>query len=98
MGLFTWLRTAYSEPSGSGSSTRIHIGMILAFILGIGISFGHATLQKQYTINEFEILLSTLGSFFVTTAGPVYGLNRLADWAKNRDNNKLGDNNNNVGN
>jgi len=89
MGTFsTWLKSVYSEPDGSGSSTRIHVSAIIAFILGIGISFATATHYKVFTIDQFNSFLSSASLFIVSTCGPLYGMNKVSDWAKNRDNNK----------
>jgi hypothetical protein len=46
----TWLRSVYSEPDGSGSSTRIHITALIAFVLGVGISFAVLVHNKVITI------------------------------------------------
>lgn len=87
MAFFTWLKSVYSEPDGSGSSTRLHISALIAFILGVGISFGVATHHKKFTIEEFDNFLTTSSTFIVTTCGPLYAANKVADWAKNKDNN-----------
>lgn len=83
---WTWVRSIWSEPDGSGSSTRIHITMLVAFILGVGISFGIATHQKRITVEQFNNFLNSGATFIVTTCGPLYGANKAADWLKNKDN------------
>jgi hypothetical protein len=84
----TWIKSIWSEPDGSGSSTRIHITALIAFVLGVGISFGIATHQKKFSIEQFNSFLASASAFIVSTCGPLYGANKLADWAKNKDNNK----------
>ena len=83
----SWIKSIWSEPDGSGSSTRIHMTAIVAFILGIGISFGVATHCKKITIEEFNNFLSASGAFIVTTCGPLYGVNKVSDYLKNKDKN-----------
>ena len=77
-----WLKSIWSEPNGNGSSTRIHVTALVCFILGIGISFGIATHKKRITIEEFDNFLSAGATFLVTTCGPLYGMNKAADWLK----------------
>jgi hypothetical protein len=86
----TWVRSIWSEPDGSGSSTRVHLTMITAFILGVGISFGVATHQKKITIDQFNQFLNAGGTFLVTTCGPLYAANKAADWLKNKPNGPQG--------
>ena len=81
-----WTKSIWSEPDGSGSSTRIHMTMLIAFILGIGISFGVATHQKRVSIEQFNNFLSAGATFIVTTCGPLYGANKVADYLKNKNN------------
>ena len=84
--LGTWIKSIWSEPDGTGSSTRIHITMLIAFILGVGIAFGIATHQKRITVEQFNNFLNAGSTFLVTTCGPLYGANKAADWLKSRDN------------
>lgn len=83
-----WIKSIWSEPDGSGSSTRVHITALIAFILGVGISFGIATHKNKFTMDQFDSFLVTAGTFIVTTCGPLYGMNKANDWLKNKDNNK----------
>ena len=85
---FSWLRSVYSEPDGSGSSTRVHIGMIFAFILGVGTAFAVSTYKSKMTIDQFNSFLGSAGNFILVTGGPLYGANKLADWAKNKNQNQ----------
>ena len=84
-GIGAWIRSIYSEPNGNGSSTRIHITALIAFILGIGIAFGIATHHKRFTMEEFNSFLQTGSTFLVTTCGPLYGMNKLSDWGKDKN-------------
>jgi hypothetical protein len=85
-----WLKSIWSEPDGSGSSTRVHMTMLIAFILGIGISFGVATHQKRVTIEQFNNFLNAGATFIVTTCGPLYAANKAADYLKNKNPNQPG--------
>jgi len=84
--LFAWLKSVYSEPSGNGSSTRILLGMIVAFILGIGVSFAISTNHGKFSMDQFCHYLETSGNFILTTGGPLYGINKAADAYKNKGN------------
>lgn len=83
----TWTKSIWSEPDGTGSSTRIHITAITTFILGIGLSFGVATHQKKITVEQFDSFLSSAATFLVTTCGPLYGINKAVDYLNNKSGN-----------
>lgn len=83
---FSFLKSVYSEPDGTGSSTRLHITAILFFVLGVGSVFGAQVLKKNITIEQFNQFLNSGGEFVLTTGGPLYTANKAADWLKNRDN------------
>ena len=59
--------------------------MLIAFILGVGISFGVATHQKRVTIEQFNNFLNAGATFIVTTCGPLYAANKAADYLKNKN-------------
>jgi hypothetical protein len=80
-----WLRSIWSEPDGTGSSTRVHMTALIAFIIGVGLSFGIATHQKRFSIEQFNNFLSAGSTFLVTTCGPLYGANKVADYLKNKN-------------
>ena len=86
--ILSWIRSVYSESDGSGSSTRVHIGVILAFVIGVGVSFGVAANQKKITIDQFNSFLNTAGAFIVTTAGTLYGVNQIGNQVGNYINTK----------
>jgi len=81
---FSWLRSVYSESDGSGSSTRLHIAAVLAFILGCGVSFCVSVHQKVITIEQFDAFLGVAGTFIMTVAGVLYGLNKTSEYLNNR--------------
>ena len=85
--VLTWTKSIWSEPDGSGSSTRVHMTMLIAFILGVGISFGIATHQKRVSIEQFNNFLAAGATFIVTTCGPLYGANKVADFLKTKSTN-----------
>jgi hypothetical protein len=80
-----WIRSIWSEPDGTGSSTRVHMTALIAFIIGVGLSFGIATHQKKVSIEQFNNFLSAGSTFLVTTCGPLYGANKVADYLKNKN-------------
>lgn len=82
-----WVKSIWSEPNGNGSSTRVHMTMLIAFVLVVGISFGIATHLKRITIEQFDNFLTAGSTFIVTTCGPLYAANKASDWLKNKDNN-----------
>ena len=84
--LFGWLKTAYSEPNGNGSSTRIHIGVLTFFTVGVGCGFAWLVHRQRLAISEFDAFLGAASAFLIATAGPLYATNKISDWAKNRDN------------
>lgn len=86
--LFQWLRSTYSESDGAGSSTRLHIGLLTVFVITVGVSFTHLVHLKVITMEQFNAFLGAGATFLVTTAGPLYGINKLADWASTKAENK----------
>jgi len=83
---FSWLKSAYSESDGNGSSTRLHMSALIAFVIGVGIAFGVATHEKKFTIEQFDGFLGAGGAFIVTTCGPLYGLNKASDVLNKKNN------------
>ena len=53
-----WLRSVYSEPDGTGSSTRLVISALVAFAIVAGLSFAYLVHIKTITI-EHKLQLST---------------------------------------
>lgn len=82
-----WVKSVYSERDGSGSSTRVHIGLILGFIITVGLSFATAVHIHKITIEQFDKFLETAGAFILTTGGPMYGINQVGNWAQKREDN-----------
>ena len=78
-----FLKSVFSESDGSGSASRVMIGMIVSFILGIGIAFSTLVCSHKITIEQFNDFLNKGGSFILTTCGPLYGINKAADAYKN---------------
>jgi hypothetical protein len=82
---FKWVKSIWSEPDGTGSSTRILMAALIAFVLGVGISFGISTNKGRMTPEQFNNFLGSSGTFIVTTCGPLYAANKAADWLKKKD-------------
>jgi hypothetical protein len=82
-----FFKSVFSEPDGSGSTSRVMIGLLTAFILGVGISFSVLVCNKHITVEQFEGFLSNSSTFLLTTCGPLYGINKAADVMKGRGNN-----------
>jgi hypothetical protein len=83
----TWLKGAYSEPGGQGSSTRLHITALIAFVLSVGAGFAVLVHKHSITIEQFDGFLTSASVFLTSTCGSLYGLNKAADWAKNHNDN-----------
>jgi predicted membrane protein len=75
----------FSSWAGTGSSTRVHMTALIAFVIGAGVVFGIATHQKKFSIEQFDSFLSSGSAFIVTTCGPLYGANKVADYLKNKN-------------
>jgi hypothetical protein len=82
----TWLKGVYSEPGGQGSSTRLHISLLIAFVLGVGIGFSVLVHKHSISIEQFNGFLTAGSVFLTSTCGSLYGLNKAADWAKSKGN------------
>jgi hypothetical protein len=80
----SWVKSVYSESDGTGSSTRIHISLLIVFVLAVGASFGVLVHRKSITIAEFNSFLGAAATFLTATCGPLYGVNKLADWANKK--------------
>jgi hypothetical protein len=72
-----FIKSVFSEPDGSGSSVRVVMGLVVAFILGIGVTFGVLVWRKTITIEQFDNFLTTGGEFILTVSGPLYGANQI---------------------
>ena len=86
--LFLWLKSVYSESSGNGSATRVHIGLIVGFVIAVGLSFATAVHLHKLTIDQFNSYLNTAGQFVVVTGGPLYAANQAGNWLQKREDNK----------
>ena len=83
----TWLKSIWSEPDGTGSSTRIHCSALIAFVIACGISLAVLVHRRVITVEQFDGFLGAAATFTSVTAGPLYGLNKLSDWAKSKQQN-----------
>ena len=92
-----WVLSIWSEANGNGSTTRILITAIFAFILGVGATFAVSTYQKKIGMSDFCNFLGSAGTFLVTTSGPLYLMNTAKDVLKNRDNKDSKEPNNQPG-
>jgi hypothetical protein len=81
---FTWLRSVYSESDGSGSSTRIHMTLLILFVLGVGVSFAVSVHHKLITLEQFDSFLTSGATFIVTTCGALYGINKVSEYANSK--------------
>lgn len=73
---FAFVKSVFSESDGTGSSTRVFIGLILSFLVGCGVSFCVSVHYKALTMTEFNSYLSTAQTFLVTVVPLMYALNR----------------------
>lgn len=79
-----WLRSVYSESDGSGSSTRVHMAAVIAFVLGVGVSYCLSVHHKLITIEQFDAFLTAGATFIVTICGALYGINKVSSWAEGK--------------
>ena len=79
-----FIKSAFSEPDGTASSARVMIGMLVCFVLGVGISFCIATHLHKITVNDFNNYLTAAGTFLASSCGPLYLINKGADVFKNK--------------
>lgn len=81
----TWLKSVYSEADGTGSSTRVHIAVLIAFIVAVGSSFGVLVHRHTITMEQFDGFLSSGATFITVTCGTLYGVNKVGSWAEKKD-------------
>lgn len=82
LGKIGFIRSVFSEPDGSGSSSRICIAGIVIFILGAGTSLAFK-IHTPITVAEMNSFLVAAGEFIATTCGPLYLINKGSEAAKN---------------
>jgi hypothetical protein len=58
---------------------------LITFVLSVGISFGVLVHRHTINIEQFDQFLGAGATFLVATCGPLYGANKLADWAKTKN-------------
>jgi hypothetical protein len=80
-----WLRSVYSEADGTGSSTRVHVGILVLFVVVVGSIFEHLVSHKVMTSDQFDAFLVSAGTFLATSCGVLYGSNKLADVFKKKE-------------
>lgn len=86
----TFIKSIFSEPDGNGSSSRVLIAIIVAFILGVGVSFATLVHGHKLTPDQFNSFLQQGSNFILTTCGPLYGINKITDVIKNKSGNDQG--------
>jgi hypothetical protein len=52
--------------------------------LGVGISFAFSVHHRLITIDQFDAFLTSASIFITSTCGSLYGMNKLADYAKTK--------------
>ena len=82
-----FLKSVFSEPDGTGSCSRILMTAIVGFVLGAGTTLVYK-IHQPVTVTDLCTFLGTAGTFILSTAGPLYGMNKLADVMKNNSDNK----------
>jgi hypothetical protein len=80
--VFSFLKSAYSESTGEASSTRLHIGLIVGFVLATGTSLGVLVLLHRITVDDLCKWMQAAAVFLPASTGSLYGLNVL----KNKQN------------
>jgi hypothetical protein len=64
--------------------SRIHISLLIGFVLAAGVSFGVLVHRHTISVEQFDGFLGSAATFITTTCGPLHGVNKLSDWAKAR--------------
>jgi hypothetical protein len=72
---FDFFRSAFSEPDGTGSSTRLIIACLVSFVVGSGVSMV-THIHGPISVQDFNSFLSSAGVFLATTCGPLYLINK----------------------
>ena len=80
----SFLKSIFSEPDGTGSSTRITMLAIICFILGIGSTLAFK-MHDHISVGDMNSFLSSSGNFILTTCGPLYAINKGSDAIKNKN-------------
>jgi hypothetical protein len=78
-----WLPSFLSEPDGTGSSTRLYIGLVVAFVVGAGTALV-CKIHQPITVADLNSFLTAAGTFVAVICAPLYGLNKLANVTNNR--------------
>lgn len=86
--VFTWLKSAYSESTGEGSSTRLHIGLIVGFTLSLGTSLGVLVLMHHLTVDDLCKWMNAAATFLTASCGSLYGINATKDFLKSKNGNQ----------
>ena len=81
---FKWVGSIWSEDDGRGSSTRVNISVLIAFVVGVGTGFSVLVHKQHLTVDQFNAFLGAGATFLVTVTGALYGINKLADYANNK--------------
>lgn len=82
-GLGKFTKSVFSEPDGSGSTSRILMACIVSFIIGSGITFV-THIHGPIVLADFDAFLSSAGVFIATTCAPLYAINKSSDAYKNQ--------------
>lgn len=85
--LLSFFKSVYSD-NGVGSSTRVHIGILVTFVVAVGLSFAAAVHLHKVTIEQFNSFLASGATFLTTTCGSLYGANQIGSWLSKREDNK----------
>lgn len=73
-----FVRSVFSEPDGTGSTSRILITAIVAFVLGIGSALV-AKIHTPVTVADIDSFLGAAGIFIASTCTPMYLINKGAN-------------------
>ena len=58
---------------------------IIAFSLGVGVSFAVSVHHKLVTLDQFDTFLTSAATFITATCGSLYGMNKLAAWGTDKN-------------
>lgn len=75
---FTFVKSVFSEPDGTGSASRILITAIVCFVLGIGSALV-AKIHTPVSVSDINSFLGAAGIFIASTCTPMYLINKGAN-------------------
>lgn len=83
VGKATFVRSIFTGDNGGGSSSRLCVVSIVAFVIGAGAALLYK-MHSPVTMKDFIDFLGAAGTFIATSCGPLYLINKSAEVVNNR--------------